>query len=376
MKYILLIFFIFLWSCEEDVILNPIDIALSSEAKEIQAVMQDLETHEVQIRLSTISMIGDSVVFEDHDFQVDDNQYFYPASTVKFPASVLTLEKLNEEGIYDLDNHFFVEGDSVSTTFRNEITEIFAVSTNDTYNRLFEYLGKDSINSKLHEKGLVPVQIVHRLETSDPNNLTTKPLIFLESDSTLTTTESMINKPIIPLTLMKVNKGIGYYNDGALIDEPMDFSEKNYLPISTIHNMMKRVIFPESFAKEQRFYIPEKDRDFLINTMAIVPSEVGYDPNEYYDGYGKFFIYGDTKENIPEHMSIHNKVGYAYGYLTDCAFINDTKNNIQYILTATIHVNSDGIYNDDVYEYEDIGIPFLAQLGREIHAILISEYSE
>jgi hypothetical protein len=30
-------------------------------------------------------------------------------------------------------------------------------------------------------------------------------------------------------------------------------------------------------------------------------------------------------------------------------------------------VNKDGIFNDDAYEYEEIGIPFLAQLGREIY---------
>ena len=44
--------------------------------------------------------------------------------------------------------------------------------------------------------------------------------------------------------------------------------------------------------------------------------------------------------------------------------------NIQFILTATIHVNKNGIFNDDIYEYETIGIPFLAQLGREIHQYL------
>jgi hypothetical protein len=372
MKYLILVLTIFLLSCEEEGIISPIETALSSDAEEIQTVMKDLDIYEVQIRLSTISRIKDSVVFEDHDFQVDDNMYFYPASTVKLPASILALEKLNEEGIYGIDSRFFVEGDTLSTTFRKEIRDIFAVSSNDTYNRLFEFLSKDYINAKLNEKGLVPAQIVHRLESLDPNDLTTKPLIFMESDSTLTSTESMINKPITPLTLKNVNKGKGYYNGDELIEEPMDFSKKNYLPISTIHNMMKRIIYPESFSQEQQFNLRESDREFLINTMSIVPRAAGYDPIEFYDGYGKFFIYGDTKERIPDHIKIHNKVGYAYGYLTDCAFINDTKNNVQFILTATIHVNSDGIYNDDIYEYEEIGIPFLAHLGREIHTYLIN----
>ena len=34
---------------------------------------------------------------------------------------------------------------------------------------------------------------------------------------------------------------------------------------------------------------------------------------------------------------------------------------------ATISVNENMIYNDDIYEYDEIGIPFLAALGRSVH---------
>ena len=37
------------------------------------------------------------------------------------------------------------------------------------------------------------------------------------------------------------------------------------------------------------------------------------------------------------------------------------------MLTATILVNKDGIFNDDNYEYDEIGIPFLAELGRQLY---------
>ncbi|MBT8271420.1 MAG: hypothetical protein KJO25_05190, partial [Bacteroidia bacterium] len=106
-------------------------------------------------------------------------------------------------------------------------------------------------------------------------------------------------------------------------------------------------------------------------SMALYPRDLDYDPVNYYDSYGKFFIYGDSKEPIPDYIKIYNKVGYAYGYLTDCAYIVDSKQQIEYILTATIHVNRNRIFNDDAYEYDEIGIPFLAQLGREIHEYLI-----
>ena len=47
----------------------------------------------------------------------------------------------------------------------------------------------------------------------------------------------------------------------------------------------------------------------------------------------------------------------------------DEKEGIQFLLSATILVNKNEIFNDDTYEYDTIGIPFLAQLGREIYAL-------
>jgi len=49
-----------------------------------------------------------------------------------------------------------------------------------------------------------------------------------------------------------------------------------------------------------------------------------------------------------------------------------TKNLIYFfghvIINATILVNSNAIFNDDDYDYDTVGIPFLAQLGRELYA--------
>ena len=352
---------------------NPIKKALESDTLKIRQVVDSIDQYEVQIKLSIISRINDSIIFKDFEFQVNNSLYFYPASTVKFPGAVLVLEKLNLEGLYNIDTPFYLEGDSTTTTFRKDITDIFAVSSNATYNRIFDYLGKDYMNSRLNELKLTPARLSHRLSTSDAYNLATKPLIFFENDSVLSTTQSIINSPITSLELRRIKKGRGYYSNDELVSEPMDFSEKNYLPITTIHDMMKRVIFPQAFGKNQRFMLSKKQQEYLVKTMSIVPKEAGYNVDDYFDGYGKFFMYGDTRDTIPPHLKIHNKVGYAYGYLTDCAYITDSNHQIEYILTATIHVNNDGIFNDDVYEYDTIGLPFLAELGRQIHKNIIAQ---
>jgi hypothetical protein len=376
MKLTTYLFFLFLLSisCQDPSLQNPLETVLQSTAPEIKRVMLDVEKYEVQILYSEIKKNNGSVTFTDYEFKVNDSIYFYPASTVKLPVSVLTLEKLSSLNFPTLDTPFFVEGEDTITTFKQNITNIFAVSSNDTYNRLFDYLGKDAINNSLKKKG-VKARISHRLSTTNADDLVTRPLVFYRNDSLLTQTTPTTNKPITPLKLLKIKKGNSFYSDDVLIEEPMDFSFKNYLPITSLHNIIKRIIFPEAFSKEEQFNLTKEHRLFLLNAMSILPKEAGYEQNQaYYDSYGKFFMFGDSKDPIPNHIKIYNKVGYAYGYLTDSAYIRDTKNNIEFILTATIHVNKDGVFNNNVYEYNSIGIPFLAQLGRELYQLQLAKY--
>lgn len=353
--------------CTTNNVADPLKAALASENPLIKRVMEQLDAHEIQIRYTQIDRRNDSILFTDHDFQVDTNNYFYPASTVKFPAAVATLEKLNEVDSLSRDTRFYIEGDSIETTFAKAISEIFAVSDNAANNRLIEFLGQDGVNNRMWNRGVAPIRIAHRLSTSNADDVTTKPLIIYLNDSTTAVSQPIINTAIQPLQLNRTKKGRGFYADDSLQLDAFDFSLKNYYPIQAQHALLKRVIFPEAFSKDQQFNLSEDQRTFLLEAMHTLPAKLGYDPEQYYDSYVKFFMFGDELDPIPDHIKIYNKVGYAYGTLTDCAYIQDTENNIDFMITATILVNSDGIFNDNAYEYDEVGIPFLAQLGRELY---------
>lgn len=341
-------------------------LVMASQNTSIRKVIDSVDQYEVQIIYTQIDRSGDSIILTDHEFQLDDMKYFYPASTVKLPIAVLALEKLNFTDSLNRDTRYYVEGDSVENTYAEDISKIMAVSDNHANNRLFEFQGQDDINLRLRNKGVFPVRISHRLGVHS-DDVTTKPLIYYINDSTTGTSASIINTEPISLSLERIKKGVGYYENDSLHSEPFDFSYKNYYPVSSQHGVMKRLIFPELFKTNERFNLSEDQRELLLTAMYTLPKDIGYDPIEYYDSYCKFFIYGDSKEIIPEHIKIYNKVGFAYGTLTDCAYIVDEKNHIEFMLTATILVNKDGIFNDDNYEYEEIGIPFLAALGREFY---------
>ncbi|GAA4276195.1 hypothetical protein GCM10022259_09190 [Aquimarina mytili] len=338
--------------------------------------MKSYDDYELQVIYTQIERDkNDTPIFKDFEFNVNDSLYFYPASSVKFPIALMALEKVKElqekEVHINRKTSFKTQNDTLYTSIEEAITKIFAVSSNQSYNRLFEFLGQDYINNNLKSKNLNG-RISHRLSAFHAQNLKTQSIQFKNNpDDSISVyeQEAIENLPLPKLTIKRLLKGKGYIYNDTLIPQPKDFSENNYLPLRSLHDIMKRVQFPEKYSASERFDIKPDDYAFVLKAMSLLPQEVGYDKKTYYDSYSKFFMYGDTKNDIPKNIRIYNKVGSAYGYLTDCSYIKDTHNTIEFMISATIHVNKNGIYNDDNYEYFEVGIPFLAQLGREIYQL-------
>ena len=230
---------------------------------------------------------------------------------------MLALEKLNTLDSINRNTKFYIEGDTIETTFAKEITKIFAVSDNDAFNRLVEFLGQDYINKKLSDKGIKDVRISHRLSTDNAYEITTKPLVIYKNDSSTVVSKTIINTSAKPLELKGIKKGIGYMDEDSIVHQPFNFSLKNNYPIAAQHNVLKRIFFPEAFVKQERFHLSKNQLTFLKNAMKSYPKDAGYNATDYYDSYGKFFMYGDSKEPIPSHIKIYNKVGYAYGTITN-----------------------------------------------------------
>ena len=348
---------------------NILQETLASDNPKIKNVMSNPEAFELQIIYTQILRDKNSKVsFKDFTYRLNAENYFYPASTVKFPIAILALEKLNTIDNTSKDTQYVIQGQSEKLRFSEEITKVFAVSSNEASNNLFEFIGFDYLNDNMKAKGLSPFRVSNRVSAPDAGNPITKPIILYKEDNTIVNLPEIHNKPSVPLQLNNLKKGIGYMKEDKLINEPFDFSNKNYYPLETLHNTMKRIVFPEAFKESERFNLTEKDREFILFSMQNLPKNAGYNPTEYYDGYCKFFMFGDTKESIPANIKIYNKVGNAYGTLIDCAYIVDEVNKVEFIVSATLLVNKDGVFNDDKYEYDTVGLPFLGELGRQLYA--------
>ena len=352
------------------------------------SVLENKKAWNVQIIYTQINRNkNNNPSFKDYYFNVDPSKYFYPASTVKLPVALLALQKLNElkDSAINRETTMITEaGYSGQTATYNDpqtadgkpniesyIKRILLVSDNEAFNRLYEFLGQKYINEQLHKKGYVDAQILHRLEISlsQDENRHTNPIQFLDSNNNV-----LYSQPLVyngeAYTKRNDSLGSAYYANGELINTPMNFSKKNRLSLEDLHHILRSVIFPDDVPAQQRFNLTKDDYDFVHQYMSKFPSESvfpSYDSAEYPDAYVKFLLYGARKEPLPKNIRIFNKVGDAYGQLIDVAYIADFDKNIEFFLSATIYCDTDGIINDDTYDYDTIGFPFMKNLGQVIY---------
>jgi hypothetical protein len=324
--------------------------------------------------------------FTNYYYNADPNQYFYPASTVKMPVAFLALQKLNQLNQPGLDKQTTMITESAYAgqtqvyndpssadgrpTIANYIKKIFLVSDNDAFNRLYEFLGQEYINESLHKMGYDSEQVLHRLDVSltEDQNRATNPVKFYDTASHL-----IWEKPLLRSGMRYQTRntflGKGYMKGGNLINEPFDFSKKNRFTLIDLHSILMSVIFPEAMPKKQRFQLNKEDYAFLYKYMSMKPGESRFPQydSSFNEAYSKLLLFGGKGKIEDPGIRIFNKEGDAYGFLTDVAYIVDLKNNVEFFLSANIYCNSDGIFNDDHYDYESIGFPFLKELGQVIY---------
>lgn len=354
-----------------------------------QSILQN-DSLEVQIIYTQINR--DSInrpSFKSFYYHVDSTHYFYPASTVKLPQVLLALEKLNQlraDGI-QIDKYTALYHDSLyqgQITVRWDTTavdsipsighyskKIMVVSDNDAFNRLYEFLGQKATNEILKSKGY-NVRFLHRLErplTPDQNRHT-EAIRFVRNDSVIYQQPMLVNKDSIK-PIRKVYKGIAYMKNDSLVNKPFDFTYKNFYPLQEQQEFIKAILFPDVVEPKRRFNITDEDRSFVMKYMSQLPTETSSPPYKMdtalNDAYCKFLMNGEDKAPISKNIRIFNKVGDAYGYLIDNAYIVDFENGVEFMLSAVINSNTDGIYNDGKYEYKTIGYPFMRNLGNMIY---------
>jgi len=362
---------------------------LNANQNEIfQQVLHHPQTYRLQIIYTQINRDKhNKPLFKNYYFNYDPDLYFNPASTVKLPLALLSLEKLNTMHVNGLTKYTAMQFDSsyekqvrlyTDSTSQNHLPSIahfikkaLLVSDNDAYNRMYQFVGQQTINQSLHDKGYKDVRITRQFMGFTPEeNRHTNQIQFIDDDGRLIYLQPAAYNPDSFYFPHEIKMGKAHYDrNDSLVNEPIDFTYANNLSIEDLEQWLQSVLFPESVSKTKRFHLSESDYSFLYQYLSQFPSETNYpkyDSSKYYDSYVKFFFKSGSHQ-LPAGVRVFNKVGWAYGFLTDVSYVCDLANRAEFMLTATIYVNSDGILNDNKYDYDAIGYPFLYQLGQTLY---------
>jgi len=182
------------------------------------------------------------------------------------------------------------------------IRKAFLISDNDAYNRMYEFLGQQTINRRLHELGYPEIRITRRFMrmTEDENSIPTR---CISSQRRITTIHSPWHYNMdssISVISIKWELRIINAND-SLIHEPIDFTTANNLPLKDMQQILQSVLFPQSVPVKKRFYLTKDDLDFLYRFYhnTLLNHYPKYDSKRYYDSYVKFYFRNDSHTMPP-----------------------------------------------------------------------------
>ena len=368
---------------------NLLEKLMQQKPAQFGKILANPNEYRLQILYTQINRDKNNVPhFKEYSYRLNPKEYFYPASTVKMPLAFLALEKINNLKIKGLTKSTLMVYDSVADrqepiynnpysingtqNIEQAIKEIFLISENNAANRLFEFVTPHTVHEQLAAKGYKDVYIRNRLElgrTAKENRSTQAIDFYNEQGKVIYHQPAAFNKDSLPYYNAFI--GNGYLNNqDSLIKGPLDFSEKNRIYLSDLTHILKSVLFFDQTPSSQRFNLTTEDRKFLLHYMHTLPNESQYptyDTANYWPGYCKFLYTGSEKGPFPSNIKIFNKVGDAYGFLLDIAYVMDPEKKIEFMLSAVIYCNSDGIINDSMYDYDSVGYPFYKNLGQLIY---------
>tara|TARA_R110000782_G_scaffold13976_23_gene41068 strand:- start:15825 stop:17153 length:1329 start_codon:yes stop_codon:yes gene_type:complete len=354
-------------------------------------------------------------------------RYFYPASTVKLYAALAAYETVNELALVHPDanisettplriypmgdegfprdfdpTHTKTQGRGIGPgplTPAREAHKIFVVSDNPAFNTLYDFVGQDDLNRRIRQWGAHATQIVHRLAialTADENRRAPRvDLGFGPGAPQIGERTATMPHAIQPQTEGFL-LGRGFLQSGTLVEEPFDFSDKNFTTLLDLQLVLARLVRPDishfeccptirddgMFASMKTGPLPGRPIDLtdaqrvqLIASATMYPRESvspRYDPAEYPDDHAKFLLPGLLRVRPLEEWRIVNKIGLAYGFVTENAYVEHRPTGHAVFVAAVIHRNPNGIYNDNQYDYETT-LAEMATLGEVVGRALVGD---
>jgi hypothetical protein len=366
--------------------------ALAAVEKSFTPILATPETFRAQILVAEVitNRHGD-VEIQRSGYRVDA-EYFYPASTVKLCAAVAALQLIEElQSQHQTPDLLEVPleiaplfpGDLAQTndpgnlvsgaiTVGQEIREIALVSDNQAFNRLFDLVGHEALNRRMHVLGLSSVVLNHRLSETRtiPDMFASAAVTFRLPNREPIEVPARRSELRLTNSTTRLMVGHGYWQSQQLVNAPMEFHRRNGMSVLDLQNLLIKVVRPDIDLGSPPLQLTAAHREMLVQAMTIYPRESKnpvYAADRYPDEYSKFMLPGIRRifpsTVVGERVEVTGKLGRAYGFSIDNSYVQNPKNGRAVFVTAVLYTNSDEILNDDKYDYATVADPFFADLG-------------
>lgn len=317
---------------------------------------------------------------EEHGYRVDA-EYIYPASAIKTLISIAALRYLDEIGKEhgvelppnvrimrckspaghcevpeaDEDDKPDDDEDQEKPHVSREIRKLLAWSDNDAYDRLYDLVGHQRLNELMGEMGLSSVRFHHRMSSAWQPKKTRRVRVYPWKGRVVTLPARESELSLAPTDAKRLSVGSAHKTAKGLVEEPMDFAEKNYASLRDLHDSQIALVRPE--LARRSLGLDDAARKVIVDAMSgrVVAGKHG--------AVHKPMVNGVLEVLTADRVRYVNKSGRAYGFHLENAYVEDRESGRAFFVTAAIYANPNGVLNDDDYAYEELSQPFLAAVG-------------
>jgi hypothetical protein len=341
----------------------------------LKGVLAAPATYRFQVLYSVVREGG----LERHGYRADA-EYYFPASAMKMPIAMAMYERLGalrkaQPGV-TRDATAKIHpiagaGEPYVTTIARETWRALIVSDNASANRLLAIVGHREAHETLWDFGLKSARIHTGFSGGGaPDPAEVSPRIELTSEAgaaELPARKSDLALPATDATGLAIGKA--HIVDGRRVEGPLSFADKNAIRLADLQDTLVHIMRPELAGVKRDAHASPDDLAYLRQALGTLPSEsglAGFARNVVADYQYLPFLRGIERVRPRGKFTIHSKVGEAYGFLVHNAYIVDKDTNRAIFLVAAIYANPDEVLNDDVYAYDTIAAPTLADVAEVV----------
>jgi hypothetical protein len=371
----------------------PLDISalLAAHPERFGAVLADADGLRLQVLVAEVVERDGRRVLRRSRLG-DATRYFYPASAIKLCAPIAALLQVNE---INAEGHAFsprstlrfqplFEGEALEQQNLGRVMRsLFLVSDNHAFNCLYDFVGQDGLNERMWRAGFSSVRVHHRLSirrTREEHRRTRETWIGAGDGAWFVVPARASERELENTGLRDLELGRAHVVDNELVEGPLNFQYKNSVSLEDLQDILAALVRPDVDTGKRGF--PElsiAQRAFLLEALHQLPRESPdpvYDPSAHPDDAVKFVRPGVTRVVPGEHLRVYDKVGRAYGFSVENAYVEDQRTGLGFFLAAVLYTNPNQVLNDGVYGYAELADSFLADLGEVVARALWAQPEE